>query len=132
MKKVIEVKLYRKHWLFRLPILKNFSAITLGNRVFLKEYEITYKILAHEAIHVLQQKRDGFMTFLCNYITWFFYNLLKFKNWNEAYMYIPYEAEAYKNERLSYFGIEELFENKWKIEYKNFDYLETKSRSFYE
>ena len=99
------------HWNFKL-LPKGFEAITLFGHVFdvqskqnLKKYLETYygrEMVNHERIHMMQAKsfKLGYFSFYIVYLAWWikglFYN--KFNNF-EAYHSIPFEKEAFHDER---------------------------------
>lgn len=64
-----------------LPSWAPMGGITLFQRVFLQK-DAGERLLAHEAVHVKQQKRDGNWRFLWRYVT-------------SAKWRVQYEAEAY-------------------------------------
>lgn len=106
---MIEYKyIYENSWIFKLPILSRYSAITLGPFIFFKGKR-SEKLLRHELVHVDQIGRlammahpmmnkaiFGIIAFFLSYGGFFIFNLFKYRNWNLAYRNIPYEVEAYK------------------------------------
>lgn len=94
---------------FLLP--KSFSAITLFGHVFsnktkeaLKKYLNSYygkKMANHERIHILQSKtfKTRYFGFYCYYLAYWVKNLFKYGFNINAYRNIPFEKEAYENER---------------------------------
>ncbi len=83
--------------------------ITLGRRIFVmpdlisNDFEnrrkLPLELAAHEIVHVLQYKKDGFTKFFYKYLSSFWKNLRAKKNWDsvarqQAYRDIPYEREA--------------------------------------
>ena len=99
------------HWNFKL-LAPGFRAITLFGHVFtrmskseLEDYLKTYdaKVTAnHERIHMMQADsfKLKYFTFYIKYLYYWVKNLFELgcKN-NIAYYNIPFEREAYKNER---------------------------------
>ena len=108
---------------FRLPViyfyvgkytgiltnLINVHGITFGRRVFIKPILLTLNqndlpklpedLVAHEIMHVLQYRREGIFNFFYKYISDYWKNLRRKKNWGaysrqEAYLEIPFEIEA--------------------------------------
>jgi DNA repair photolyase len=92
-----------------LTNLINVHGITLGSRIFIKPILLSLNqnnlpklpedLVAHEIAHVLQYKREGFIKFFYKYLTSYFGNLRKKKNWSgysrhQAYLEIPFEIEA--------------------------------------
>ena len=49
----------------------------------------------HEYVHVEQIKRDGFLKFYFMYAVYFLRSWTRGYPWDESYMQIPYEVEAY-------------------------------------
>ena len=74
------------------------GAITLGPFVFARS-AISEKTRRHEAIHWEQYKETGIILFPLLYFSFWFFNLLKYRNGAIAYREIPFEREAYGNER---------------------------------
>lgn len=99
------------HWNFKL-LPSGFEAITLFGHIFdvrpkeeLRTFLGTYtgKVMVnHERIHTLQGKsfKLGYFTFYLLYLWYWFIGLFKYgvKN-NASYYHIPFEVEAYTNER---------------------------------
>lgn len=108
---------------FRLPViyfyvgkftgiltnLISVHGITFGRRIFIKPVLLTLNqndlpklpedLVAHEIMHVLQYRREGFFRFFYKYIRDYWKNLQRKGNWNafarqEAYLEIPFEIEA--------------------------------------
>lgn len=68
----------------RLPSWLPMAAITLGDHVFAK-WPDDLDLLAHEAVHIAQQRRDGAWKFYWRYVT--------SSDWR-----VRYEAEAYADD----------------------------------
>ncbi len=65
-----------------------------------KNYET---IINHEKIHLKQQKELFIIPFYFLYLLFYIINFIKFFNHTKAYFNIPFEDEAYKNDKnLSY------------------------------
>ncbi len=108
---------------FRLPTINFYAGrfsriftlilqvhgITFGRHIFVmpaliaKDYEnrrkLSLELAAHEIVHVLQYKNEGFFKFFYKYLTGYWGNLRSKKNWNsvsrhEAYLEISFEREA--------------------------------------
>lgn len=108
---------------FRLPLINFYAGkftkfftlflkvhgITFGRNIFIQPNLITrdsenrqklsLELAAHEIAHVLQYKNVGFIRFFREYLTNYWLNLKKQKDWNadarhEAYLEIPFEREA--------------------------------------
>lgn len=84
--------------LFKLPILRNFSAITLGRFVFFKEPQetVSHELIVHEQVHLKQIAEIGIIRFYISYLLYFFAGIVRFSSWNQAYNQIPFEVEAYE------------------------------------
>jgi len=69
-----------------------------GIIIILKKYKNNPNVylLNHEKIHVSQWLETLFVGFLVLYILNFLWNLLRYKNFYEAYKFIIFEREAYK------------------------------------
>lgn len=103
---------------FLLP--KKFIAITLFGHVFfnIKEEELKKLlkkkegkiIINHERIHLLQANsfKTKYLGFYTLYIWFWIKGLFKY-GWNQSYYAIPFEREAYANERDVLYN-----ETKWK------------------
>ena len=108
---------------FRLPVIYFYDGkftkiltsiisvhgITFGRHIFIVPTLISFDrhnlkkmskdLIAHEIAHVLQYRREGFIKFFYKYLTGYWRNLRKKKEWNasarhEAYLEIPFEIEA--------------------------------------
>jgi hypothetical protein len=90
-------------------LILQVHGITFGRHIFIKPNLITkdfenrnklsLELAAHEIVHVLQYKKEGFVKFFYKYLTDYWRNLRTKKNWNagsrhEAYREIPFEREA--------------------------------------
>lgn len=75
-----------------------------------KEKEKFKKLVNHESIHIYQQMELFVVIFYILYGLFYFINLIKFRNHYEAYIHIPFEVEAYKNDQnLTYLENRKLF-----------------------
>lgn len=74
------------------------GAITLGPFVFSRGIMST-RTRIHEAIHWEQYKETGIILFPLLYLIFWLWNLLKYHDGKRAYFEIPFEREAYKNDR---------------------------------
>ena len=110
---------------FKLPVVNFYAGrfsriftlvlkihgITFGRRIFIMpdlistDFEnrrrLPLELAAHEIVHVLQYKKDGFAKFFYKYLSSYWKNLRAEKNWDsdarqQAYRDIPYEREARK------------------------------------
>jgi hypothetical protein len=87
------VKIRQNSWLFKLPVLRNYAAITLGNNFFCKG-QLSENLFKHESAHIRQKFKEGTVKFYFKYLFEFVRNLIKFRNWKEAYRGISYEIDA--------------------------------------
>ncbi|MBD5356035.1 MAG: hypothetical protein HDR88_03380 [Bacteroides sp.] len=80
---------------------KGYAAINLFGVFFVrKDVSIDPTLLNHELIHTRQMKETFYIGFYILYLLFWFFLLLKYKfNSNVAYWHIPFEIEAYANER---------------------------------
>jgi len=84
--------------------------VTLGNHVYIApgvdvdDYPFGFLLLAHEVVHVLQYRRQGFSRFLARYGREFFRGIFSGKAPIEAYREVAAEVEAFAVEA----GIREL------------------------
>lgn len=75
--------------------------VTLGNRILIApevefdDYPFGFLLAAHEVVHVLQYRRQGFLRFLARYGRDFLRGIFSRKTVGEAYRRIPAEVEAY-------------------------------------
>ena len=74
------------------------GAITLGPFIFSRG-SMPLRVRNHEAIHWEQWKECGILLFPILYFSFWFWNLLKYRDGAKAYMEIPFERESYGNER---------------------------------
>ena len=84
------------------------GAITIGPFVFSRG-EMSEEIKNHEAIHWQQYIDTGIIGFIPLYYLFYFWNLVRYRDGKTAYYMIPFEKEAYDND-------------------KNLEYLETRKR----
>lgn len=78
---------------------KGYSAITIGNIIFVrKEAIITDTLINHESIHYEQEKELGYVGFYLLYILEYLYKRVKYKNAYKAYYEVSFEQEAYDNQ----------------------------------
>lgn len=92
-------------------LFKGFSAITLFGHVFtrmsfknLEKYldtPVGRIMVNHEGIHMLQAEsfKLGYIGFYIYYLFYWVKNLFKYGFTHEAYRNIPFEKEAYANEK---------------------------------
>lgn len=80
-------------------VLLQFGGISYGGIVYARDIDnVSERFLRHEYIHLMQQKELGMRKFLALYVWYWVINLF---SWNPAYMSIPFEKEAYANQRVS-------------------------------
>lgn len=92
-----------------LAFVLKIHGITIGKHIFLAPELITLNqdnrkllpknLAIHEIVHVLQYRREGFFRFLLKYLTDYWRNLQKKRDWSaisrlEAYREISFEIEA--------------------------------------
>lgn len=92
-------KIYYNNWYFKMPWMKNYSGTVLGRIILFKESKevVSKKLLDHELIHQKQMDVHGVLGFYIKYLYEYIKNLVKYRNHNQAYLNIPFEKEAYKN-----------------------------------
>ena len=96
-----QLRFYFNSWLFRLPLLRNYSAITLlpfGVFFSGSQAEVDPRTLNHELVHVEQIERLGLLKFYVSYLWHYLKNLIKYRNHDLAYHNIPFEVEARERE----------------------------------
>ena len=94
----------------KIPILLswfspiNINAITLGPVVISRDKmsDITKN---HETIHWQQYIETGILGFLFLYLAYWLVGLVKYRSGSIAYYQIPFEQEAYSNQKNSYYVI---------------------------
>ena len=75
------------------------EAITIANHIFFRD-EIHSRVLRHEVIHVLQGRELGYVVFWFMYLKYWLIAMKENQgNTYRAYRDIPFEKEAYLNER---------------------------------
>lgn len=87
------------HWLPKLlsviPGMRINAIVLFCTAYFYQpENEVSQRLVRHEKEHIRQQKEEGFLWFLIGYISEFLINLIKYRNFKEAYLNISYEIEA--------------------------------------
>lgn len=96
------MRLYVKfnHWFPKLIRMGGIALIPFILYARTRE-EISESLLKHEYIHVEQVRKLGWFRFYFLYLWYYFKNLIKFRNHDEAYYQIPFEKEAYEKEHLA-------------------------------
>lgn len=89
------MKIIYESRLFKLPLLRRYSAIVLGRRCYTKDAEVSDELKRHEMIHQEQMDRVGIFAFYVIYLYHYGRNLVRFRNHDRAYREIPFEVEAY-------------------------------------
>jgi hypothetical protein len=93
--------------------MKGYLAITILRWMIVRKNlanKVSPIIINHEDIHYAQERELWYIGFYLLYLLMFVLNLLTKWNWNRAYRAIPFEAEAYANERnLTYLENRERF-----------------------
>ena len=92
-----------------LTFLIKVHGITFGKRIFImpelislnssRQKRIPEDLAAHEIMHVIQYRRNGFLKFLYVYLRDYWRNLKRREKWDAAsrrlaYLEIPFEIEA--------------------------------------
>lgn len=105
--------IYSGWWAGWLTSAFSILAITFGSRVIIApkiirrddgvRLTVPAGLIAHEAMHVIQYERSGFVSFLFSYLREYFHALRKERGWNKAarhaaYLSIEQEREAYAAE----------------------------------
>lgn len=80
-------------WLRLLPP-PSYAATTLGPLIFLRDRDVDPGLLAHEAVHVWQWRRDGAVRFPLRYLGDYLAGRLRGLGHDAAYRAIGYEVEA--------------------------------------
>ena len=75
------------------------DAITFGEVILVRDGELCRRIINHESTHVRQYRKWG-MLFFAIYSGNFIYNLIKYRNYNDAYLNIYFEEQARESESL--------------------------------
>lgn len=95
------MKIVTESWLFKLPLLKRYSAIVLGRRCFIKHSTYSEELLRHELVHQEQMDRVGMFSFYFIYLKDYLINLVRYRNHDIAYSEIPFENEAYARQSVA-------------------------------
>ena len=96
------VRLIYNSKIFNFKLIPSWvSAITIANQIHFKqsENEVKLSLINHEMTHIKQISENGILKFYFLYMFYFFINLLKHRNFYTAYRNIPFELEAYNNEK---------------------------------
>lgn len=93
-----EPRVHYRSKLFRLPLLRRYSAIVLGSHIFVKGESLSPALMRHEQVHLEQVKRFGLVGFYLRYLFAYARLLVKHRSHHAAYWNIPFEVEARKAE----------------------------------
>ena len=82
------------------PLLINYDAMAVFPFIFVKrnDYRHDVVLINHEKIHLAQQLEMLLIPFYVLYFGHYLFNLLKYRNHDEAYQNICFEQEAYTHE----------------------------------
>jgi len=98
------VKIHQDFLARRITRRLKARAVTIGNRIFLApgedpgDYPFGFLLMAHELVHVVQYRSQGFIPFLARYFWDLGRGLLKGKRTFEAYRAVPAEQQAFQIE----------------------------------
>ena len=98
---ILRHEMKTNHWLFKLPILRNYAAITLPWGVYYKDENPSDSLITHEMTHVKQIRIHGVFCFYTSYLLYFLAGMVRYFDWDRAYWEIPFEVEAREAERSS-------------------------------
>jgi hypothetical protein len=95
---VIDRPLGRTVHIINVPFVPGgYAGITFGRFVYLAKPippDGTSTLLAHKLVHVGQYADIGIPRYIYLYLKSFVPDLVRMKNWNQAYRAIPFEVEA--------------------------------------
>ncbi|RYZ52719.1 MAG: hypothetical protein EOP07_19095 [Proteobacteria bacterium] len=97
-RRVRTVKIHYQSKLFKLPLLRQYSAIVLGRHCFVKEATASDRLIRHELVHQEQIRRHGVILFYFTYVWEYLRNLWRYRSHDQAYRQISFEVEAYARE----------------------------------
>ncbi|MDD5224681.1 MAG: DUF4157 domain-containing protein [bacterium] len=98
------VKIHQDFLARRITRRLKARAVTIGNRIFMspgedpEDYPFGFLLMAHELVHVVQYRNQGFIHFLARYFRDLGRGLLKGKRTFEAYRAVPAEQQAFEIE----------------------------------
>ena len=75
------------------------DAITFGEVILVRDGALCQRLINHETTHVWQYRKWGVL-FFAIYLWGFIDNLIRFKDLEDAYWYIPFEVQARESESL--------------------------------
>src|SRR4051794_39173865 len=86
--------------LFRLPLLRRYSAICLGRWIHCRqsEAEVSPRLRRHELVHQEQIARHGLLGFYARYLADYARGLWRYRDHDLAYRNIAFEREACQRE----------------------------------
>jgi len=87
------------HFVITVPFM-SYHGMAIFPFICVKEHDYRYDqtLMNHEKIHLCQQLEMCIVPFYLLYVGHYLFNLLKYKNHDEAYRNICFEREAYDNE----------------------------------
>jgi hypothetical protein len=90
-----------RHWIFKLPLARRYRGMVVGRTILFKggEAQVSPALLRHELAHLEQIDRHGITRFYLIYFRDYLANLWRLRNHDTAYRDIPFEKEAYEQER---------------------------------
>ena len=95
--------IYSDKFLDKVSWFMKVGGITLFPFIILREIYKTSidkdEVINHESIHIKQQIELLVIFFYILYGIFYLFNLINHKNKTDAYMNIPFEKEAYQNEK---------------------------------
>ncbi|MFO1102026.1 MAG: hypothetical protein U1E20_03860 [Methylocystis sp.] len=89
-----------RHWIFKLPLARNYRGMVVGRTILFKgdESEVSKTLFRHELIHQEQIDRHGVARFYFIYLRDYLTNLSRCRDHDAAYRNIPFEKEAFECE----------------------------------
>ena len=78
---------------------KSVIGIVLGHKAYFRHPFPKAALVNHELIHLCQIKEHGLFIFYALYLYYFLKNLVTYWHYDTAYFYIPFEKEAYDNQK---------------------------------
>lgn len=73
------------------------AGVTIFGRIFIKDgSSLSDRLLTHEYVHVVQQRKLGYAKFYLLYVWLFLLKFLQLRDFKKAYREIPFEEQAYR------------------------------------
>ena len=91
----MKIRIIYNSWL----VPSGYAAMMIYPFILVSGDKIDERTLKHELQHVRQIKRVTVPIFYITYVMHFIKGLVKYRNWSEAYFNIPYEKQAFNDER---------------------------------